>query len=461
MKVSTIQSLLDVLTGALRALNVEVTANRLEDLVIIIHKAMSVEARHFHTADHVLHLTNPADPIQSLAALYHDIVYYQVDRGFSSEVGEILSPYIVEKDNDIFIVERIFSDDKNFISALEIFGFSAGQKLSPYAGLNEFLSTLVMAHELAGLIPEKELLKIMTYIEATIPFRGLNPQNQEPFEILAARLQMVSEKFGRLLSEAEITNTVKGAVGFANRDVDSFAEADPTVFLDSTWKLLPETNYALRTGEIYSIRDYRQALQKMENFLSHVNPKNIFHRYKGSPPEKKFQKMVSRAEHNIATAREFLGAKLVTMAILEALAEMTGGDAPLSLFMGDVEQNSEDMKRLDDFLPEVAALMDKPPAVYRVMAVGIAGEPEFTDMRNSPTTLFLYKSLHAEQFNQLLQDAKAMFAGQLSHQKFLDRVNGPTLIAIARACAIMVPTRSDALNSLADRAINRLLNPAS
>jgi len=62
---------------------------------------------------------------------------------------------------------------------------------------------------------------------------------------------------------AEIEDTIVGAVVFANRDVDSFAEKDASVFLDGTWKLLPETNVALRSGRIYSIKDYRLALQKM------------------------------------------------------------------------------------------------------------------------------------------------------------------------------------------------------
>jgi len=461
MKNSTIQNLLDVLANALQALKIEIPASRLEDLAIVIHKAMSVEARYFHTAEHVLHLVNAADPIQTLAALYHDIVYYQVDRGFSSEVAEILAAYISRKDDEIFVVETLPPHDKNFLLALTIFGFSPGQKLLAYAGANEFLSTLVMAHELGEVLPEKELLKVMTYIEASIPFRGADAQGRGPFELLAMRLREASHKDGILMTEAEIKATIQGAVSFANCDVDSFAEADPSAFLDSTWKLLPETNYALRSGEIYSIRDYRQALEKMEGFLSTLDPTNVFHRYKGAPSEQKFQKMVARAQHNIATAREFLGLKLVTMAILEALAEMTGGDAPLSLFLGDAEQHGEDMKRLDDFLPEVVSARDKTAAVYRVLETGIAGEPEFTDMKNSPTTLFLYNSLSSARIEQLLRDAKAMFSGQLSHLDFLDRVDEPVLIAIARACAIMVPTRSKALDLIADRAINRLLNPSA
>jgi len=46
----------------------------------------------------------------------------------------------------------------------------------------------------------------------------------------------------------------------ANRDVGNFASQDPTVFLDNTWKLLPETNNALRGQRLYTVTDYRLAI---------------------------------------------------------------------------------------------------------------------------------------------------------------------------------------------------------
>src|SRR3989304_3210696 len=95
-KTGSIQQLVSVCEQAFVLLQIPVTSEELEDLAITIHRSMSMEARHFHTPEHVLHLANAADPIQSLAALFHDIVYYQVDRGFAPEIYGCISPYILE-----------------------------------------------------------------------------------------------------------------------------------------------------------------------------------------------------------------------------------------------------------------------------------------------------------------------------------------------------------------------------
>jgi len=74
---------------------------------------------------------------------------------------------------------------------------------------------------------EKELLKITTCIEATIPFR----------------------------SQAEIEDIVRLAVVLANKDIENFSVLDAGLFLDNTWKLLPETNMSLRFKAAYSIKE--------------------------------------------------------------------------------------------------------------------------------------------------------------------------------------------------------------
>jgi hypothetical protein len=248
VKTGSIQQLIDVLEQAFAGLAVSVPDQGLEMIAVTIHKAMSVEARHFHTPEHVLGLVDPANPIQSLAALFHDIVYYQVDRGFSHEVREVISPYILENGGDLFQVRKEITENRSFVLTLGVFGFGSGQVLTPSGGLNEFISALVMCHKLAQLIPEKELLKAIVYIEATIPFRGEDKDELGPFEVLARRLESICSDFGIAMDLAEQAHTIQGAVVFANKDVENFSESDPALFLDNTWKLLPETNIALRSG---------------------------------------------------------------------------------------------------------------------------------------------------------------------------------------------------------------------
>jgi hypothetical protein len=447
MKTGSIQQLIDVLEQAFGGLGVSVPDQGLEMIAVTIHKAMSVEARHFHTPEHVLGLVDSTNPIQSLAALFHDIVYHQVDRGFSPEVCEVISPYIVENEGDLFQVRQEILEKRSFALTLEIFGFEPGQVLAPSAGLNEFVSALVMCQKLAQLIPEKELLKAIVYVEATIPFRGDTASSVGPFEVLARRLEEVCVYHGIQMEAAEQLQTIQGAVVFANKDVENFSESDPALFLDNTWKLLPETNIALRSGGVYSLREYRQALQKMYGFLVMLDPETIFHRYRGVPSEQAYLTMQQAATENVKIARQYLGVKLLTVGFLEALAEATGGDAPVSLFIGDTQHQNGDGQHLDDFLPEVTSpnAADISSQVYRLLETGRSSQLYF-DMENSPVSLYLYKVLGQQGTQQNLAYACEMFAGHLTPQEFLTKADAGIVSDLAHACAAIVLTRSDKLN---------------
>jgi hypothetical protein len=450
-KTGSIQQLVSVCEQVFVLLQIPVSSEELEDLAITIHRSMSIEARHFHTPEHVLHLTNASDPIQSLAALFHDIVYYQVDRGFSPEIYHCISPYILEVDGEIWLVEGQDQNDRLFRITTDLFGFSPGQKLSTHTGSNEFLSALVMAKRLEKIVPEKILLQAIVYIEATIPFRGKDAHGVGPFEIMAQRLSGICQVYHIPMKNAEIDDTISGAVIFANRDVDSFAEKDASVFLDGTWKLLPETNETLRSGRIYSIKEYRRALEKMGSFLENLNPENVFHRYKGAPSAEEFQEMVKQAYHNIATAREYLSIKLLAIAVLEALADLTGGDAPLSLFTGDIFRNGDTAPRPDTMLPlpDTHKELDQTSVIYKLLDAGRAGESSF-DMRSSPVAFFMYTQMPKEEIALLLAAAKDLFAGKLSPRPFLYKFDPSLVAAIAKACAATVLTREEKLYQIVE-----------
>lgn len=451
MMTGIIQCLIEVLEQAFRNLQLNIPAAVLEDLAITVHRAMSVEGRQYHTPEHVLALASPENPIQSLAALFHDIVYYQVDRGFSSEVMEIIWPYIgfdASVEAELSPAGRAHPDDLCYREAMGIFNFTAGQKLFSSPGFNEFLSALVMAKKLRDLVPKKVLLQVMVDIEATIPFRGKDIDGRTAFDRLEEQLRKVSTDFQIPLSETEIEDTIRGAVIFANKDVENFSERDPAQFLNNTWKLLPETNLALRSGLIYSIRDYRLALHKMDMFFRQVLPEQVFHCYKGTPPAEEYWEKVQHTRQNIQTARLYLGIKLLTIGILEALAECTGGDAPLSLFMGDVQREGEAAQSLAEVLPlpPMHPAIEAGSVVYELLANGNANNTEFTGLRNSPLPLFIYRSLGPAGVTEGLQHAQSMFEGSLDPEGFLQRIDPQMLSVIARVCAITVPTRSEKLS---------------
>ena len=454
MMTGIILRLIEVLEQAFRSLKLDAPAAQVEELAVFVHRAMSVEGRHYHTPEHVISLSSSNNAVQTLAALFHDIVYYQVDRGFSAEVMEIIKLYIGLDllDREVVLPAPPPADELCYRLAMAIFDFSPGQKLYTAPGFNEFLSALVMAKKLHHLATQKTLLQGLAYIEATIPFRGKDEQGYTPFDRLEQRLRKISQDQHVPLSEAEIIATVRGAVIFANKDVENFSERDPAMFLVNTWKLLPETNLSLREG-IYSIRDYRLALQQTERFFSQMVPELVFHCYRGVPADEEYWDKVRCARTNVSVARQYLGIKLLAVGILEALAESTGGDAPLSLFMGDVHQAGEDGRNLGDFLPCLPQHpgVDPGSIVYNLLETGRGSPAEFTDLRNSPLSLFIYNYLGPEGVAMTLEQAQALFAGSLAAERFLLQLDPRLLSAIAEGCAIMVPTRSEKLRCVVSR----------
>ncbi|MBN1877836.1 MAG: hypothetical protein JXA33_26685 [Anaerolineae bacterium] len=453
MEAGTIQRTIQLFKDALEGLNANISMIQLESLAIMVHKAMTVQGRTFHTPEHIFDLADASNPLLALAALFHDTVYPEVDEGFIPEIYETIVPYILETESYLALVPYVPEEDRLFRMTLAVFDFQPGQQLSPAHGQNEFLSALVMNKKLEGIVTETDLLKATACIEATIPFRGLNANHESPADVLEHRLQAINTQYQLAMPAKEIVQAVKWAVTFSNKDVENFSERESGNFLDNTWKLLPESNASLRLKGVYSIKSYRQALQKMEGFLTTLNPENIFNQYRGMPPEGEYQRMVALAYRNVHTAREYLGIKLLAAAILEALAEMTGGDAPVALFMGGIE-GGIGCQRLDDFLPQVDAspLVSETSTVFGLLAFGRASASSF-DMQHSPLSLFIYKQLGPDAIRNFLMTARDMFDGRVNAIDFLDALPAHLVAGLANACAELALTRSQALREYAARRV--------
>lgn len=310
-----------------------------------------------------------------------------------------------------------------------------------------------MNKQLGGLLAERDLLRMTLCIEATIPFRTFSAEGMSHFQVLEKRLKEISQRFGLHLTEYEVIETIKTAVVFANKDIENFAESNSARFLSNTWKLLPETNVGLRLPDVYSIATYRQALVRMEGFFTSLDPDTVFNQYQGQPPDEEFQQMTRHAHNNIKIAREYLQIKILGTTIIEALARATGGDAPLSLFLGDLPREGASIKRLEYFLPELenASWVDQHSVIYTLLETGRYGDVGF-DMKNSPLSLFVYRSVPPERISLYMQAAREFFSGALSPHDFLMKLDPEVVQPIARASAVMVFTRRDALLSYAGEA---------
>ena len=446
----TIQKTIALFEAALRGLGRDIPLSQLETLGIMVHEAMTARARSFHTPEHIFELSDASNPIQALAALFHDVVYYEVDQGFTPQVEAVLSPYFEDIDGQIQLATDIDPSDLYYYLTLEVFGFHAGQRLLPARGQNEFLSALLMNETLNCIVRLRELVEITACIEATIPFRGRNASGQSPSEALEHRLRDIDRAYGLGMTEAEIQVAVVQAVVFSNKDVESFSDENSGRFLDNTWRLLPESNPSLRLRGIYAISSYRRALQKMSTFLNQLDPDTIFNRHLEEPPLGQYERMWALAYRNVHTARQYLSLKLLAIGVLEALAIISGGDAPVALFMG-TQGETDDGRRLDDFLPDVstAPSVNEMSTLFGLLAFGRAAASSF-DMQNSPLSLYLFKTLGWDQARLLSGEAKAMFSGEIDARELLARMPTGTIVSVANACAAMASTRSEALRGYAD-----------
>ena len=451
MALSTINRFISVLDSAFQGLRVQVSMVETERMAMIVYYAMESKTRAYHTSDHVFGMCEGMKPLQVLAALFHDIVYYQLDAGFPLHCADLLQG-VARAEAGTLALELIQPDDTALSLCAAIFGLVPGQVMPLYGGLNEFLSAVVAARLLHTHLRAADLVVVIACMEATIAFRKPDGQGRMAVERLAGR---VHQQYRRLFPDlgedgvaARVTSDLWDVVALANRDVSSFAEADPGFFLSSTWLLIDESHAPLAAAGIYSVQEYRLGLTRMEGFLRGLDPMAIFQCYQGYPAPAEIARLGVAAQRNIAFACDFLGAKIASIAIVEALALCTGTDGPISMFLGDIRSTSGRPQRVEDFLPPVAPAEVLNPELLRVLEQGRTLE-SVHDLTASPITAFVYRCIGHVGIVHVLEQAHKMFDASLSPRAFLQSLDRPMVRTITLACSHIALSRSAALQELA------------
>ncbi len=436
---SPVHRIIECYSRAVEALGLGVPPLFVERWAVAVHQALSSRAREFHTHQHVLELVRDADAIETIAALYHDIVYVQVDLDVPTHYAELLRPLVARDTTEHgWRLLPHCGTDPTAKDVLAVFGFNPGQVLTPFNGLNELASGLVAAKELEGVLAREQILAVVACIEASIPFRD--------GEAVALR-----DRLGALGVKAEdIGVMVRRATRLSNNDVGNFADPDPARFLDNTWKLLPETNPSLHTPTTYSIRDYRVALMKMEGFLSKLPAERVFHTWGGEPSLEEHGRRIAAAAHNIQLAVRYMRCKLYSSSVIEALASESGGDGPLPYFIGGNEETpGAKMKRIEQFMPTPTTdredLLD--PVLRQLLQGGRATSSSF-DITPSPLADYLYVVMGEARLMKGVQEARTMWDATISPRMFLTLQPREPMMVIAKAAGEMAPTRKSALAEL-------------
>lgn len=450
MAISTINRFISVLDAAFKALPVTVGMVETERLAMLVHHAMESKTRAYHTSGHVFGMCTGMKPLQVLAALFHDLVYYQLDAGFPAHTTGLLQD-VARHDGDALVLQPIAPDDQVLGLCAALFDFAPGQVLPLYGGMNEFLSAVVAARLLQPHIGVADLIAVVAGIEATIPFRPPDSHGRTAADRLALRVhQAYRTRVGSAdarAAQAFVDRVVTDAVELTNRDVGSFSEADPGLFLSNTWLLIEESNAPLAVAGMYTLQEYRSGLTRMDGFLRTLNPNHVFQRYKQTPSTQELADLCASAARNIAFSVDFLGAKITSIAIVEALALCTGTDGPISMFLGEIRSAYGRPERVEDYLPTVAAAQDVNPELLRVFEKGRTLESS-NDLTASPITAFVYRSIGHAGTQQALLQARKMFDGTQSPLAFLQSLDRAMVCAIIRACGRIALSRSEPLQAL-------------
>ena len=448
MTTSTINRFIRLFADAFAALGQAVPMADIERLASGTHCDMEHGMRVYHTSAHALEMCRDMKPLQVLAALYHDLVYYQLDGGFPAHATALLRP-VAQINGDKIFLRRIASGDEDLALCAHVFNFQSGDELPVYGGLNEFLSAVVAVRQLSPWLRRADLLAIAACIEATSPFRRCDAKGRFPAELLAERLREINTAQGIGLNDTAIDGIVHDAIAFANHDVGNFASDNPAHFLSGTWMLIEESNAPLTRAGVYSVQDYRKALLRMASFLENLDPAHIYHHYHNVPDAAEMSRLGELSHSNLRFAVDYLGAKLGSLAVIEALALETGGDAPISMFLGDISAPDGKPDRIENFLPPPRPSTTQLDAELLAVLEQGRSRASSNDLTASPMTAFLYRSLGTDGMSALTAQARLMFAGTLSPHNFLKGQPADLVCAIIDACRQIALSRSERLRDLA------------
>lgn len=442
----------DELMRAIAELNGNADPGQIAITAELIIQTMSGPWRYFHTPEHIFEVGELGDAVEVLSALFHDLVYVQVDQGVSVNISRYIAPFVKEISGQLVILEAWqLPKDPMFEMVSQIFGFTPGQTLRPTAGQNEFLSSVIAAKCLEHALPASVIPQIAACIEATIPFRPPSETGQNVGDRLFERLWKSNEHFGFGWTETEVQHMVKRAIRLANRDVENFAYESSAEFLDNTWNLMPETNHDLASVNSYTVSGFRISLQKMEGFMNFLKPELVFQRYLDEPSEASYQMLISRTQKNLDVARLYLGSKLLSIAVIEALSQRIGQDIPLATMMGELPGRGLAIAQLENFLPTIAVPFPSQNAleqeVLELLEKGRTRSSTY-DVKNSPVATYIIKSVGFQEARLLLLQAKEFFKKNLSAEEFLTLCDRTVVESIIRAVLQVFESRKTAMAGL-------------
>ncbi len=447
------QLLREFISPAFGALKIPIHSAQLDEMTDLVGSSMVGAGRFFHNPEHVIHVGSEGDAISVIAAFFHDLVYFQVDQGVGLNVARHIAPFVVEKGGDLFLRTDVKFEEFPFASVvMGVFGYSAGEKLPAVGGQNEFLSALTAGSVLAPFTNLAQIFQVAACIEATIPFRMPSTSGESAADRLYHKLMKTNAAHQLAFTDLQLKSMVRRAVKMANQDVSNFGGDSATRFLKNTWELVPEINPMLRSPSGYSIEGYRDALQKMERFFSGLDASRVFQKFDGEPAEAAYDKLCENAASHIEEARYYFRFKLMSLALLEALAGTLGKNLGLPVLMGELSNLGSPEDRVDKFLPPVKNEIKKAEGdemearVLKLLEKNAEQEAE-VGLKSSPLTAFLLRSVGFKELVKAWTVTTQFFDGKVSAPELLQAFPMEPVGYISDAVSLLLQRRAQRITT--------------
>lgn len=433
----------EILRNAMSKLGFPLHDDKICEISELITDAMGGVNRFFHNFDHLLMFADHEDAMIVIASLFHDLVYVQVDRTIPFNLTAYLTPFIQAKLGGLFIKSNLPKESKYLTIALDIFGLNIGDNLSSFRGQNEFLSALCTAHILDGFLPLSIIVRLMTIIELTIPFRPKENNLTAPQQ-LEIRLQKVNQQFQLNLSEKEIRLTICQGVKLANIDVSGFASENVKDFINNTWLLLPETNPSLKYQCLYTVKDYCLALINTTKFISSLSPEMIFHHYHDYPCDQDYQLLIKRSQSNLDISKYYFIYQVVSLSILQAIINRFAASLPLCFLFPNCCVLSEDYSSFLGFLPSFnQTQFSQESQEYEIITLLNAEfkPPLFPYSDIGSFVIFIVHYLTLNNIINLAEQCYLFFDNKINNHYFLQQFPDDLIKIIVDAIALFLETK--------------------
>jgi hypothetical protein len=187
----------------------------------------------------------------------------------------------------------------------------------------------------------------------------------------------------------------------------------------------------------------------MQKFLSSLDYRKIFHQFENTPSSSILAKNELYAQSNLDFASNYICAKICSVAIVEAIALETGGDCPISLFLGDIRCYEGTPDRIEKFLPN--NIQDNNSLNTNLLDVLAGGRSKESrnDLTSSPLTAYFYRIVGHEEMLNIFKLAEKMFSDEITPHQFLRSLDRFLVQSIIQGCKKIAISRTNHLDDLA------------